>query len=391
MTFSSTNGQSMPDAGTLHETPNGSPADLAELGLPQPAFRRRSNASSGRSSRGSSTHSLTGLTSEQLWQMDHPDLSNPSRQSRERPLDTVRRMSQNFDQPQPWQGGLPGEVICECLLPRSDCARWYLVLTALGPAALGPEAASPVLKSKSTTSVASKAPKQKRITIRKRSSRNQSFETPPTDGVYLHGSTVSPNSLSRPDSMILSSSAQSSTTSLNSQGFSPIKVTAAIGGPRPPSTYYSRDFLSSLAPREGGYAIAATMGNGLGAHGAMSVDERRRSQYDPSVRRAPVSKSAGMGRWSLDGGEVSLVHSSPYLTSVSADVLSTTGLDHMARRRQPLLRRTYLARLSHRPRPRRLLKRCIYPKVPPQVQRLSTHLHVRSIRQTLLPLLRLRL
>lgn len=74
---------------------------------------------------------------------------------------------------------------------------------------------------------------------------------------------------------------------------------------RPPSTYYSRDFLSSLAPREGGYAIAATMGNGLGAHGAMSVDERRRSQYEPTGRRAPVSKSAGMGRWSLDGGEVS--------------------------------------------------------------------------------------
>jgi hypothetical protein len=99
--------------------------------------------------------------------------------------------------------------------------------------------------------------------------------------------------------MIITSSAHSSTTSLNSQGFSPLKT----AGNRPPSAYYSRDFLSSLAPREGGYAIAATMGNGLGAHGAMSVDERRRSQVPD--RRAPMAKSAGMGRWSLDGGEVS--------------------------------------------------------------------------------------
>jgi len=151
------------------------------------------------------------------------------------------------------------------------------------------------LRSKSTTSITKIAQSQsKKLTIRKRASRNQSFDTPPNEGVYLH----SPNSLSRPESMIITSSAHSSTTSLNSQGFSPLKTT----GNRPPSAYYSRDFLSSLAPREGGYAIAATMGNGLGAHGAMSVDERRRSQIPD--RRAPMAKSAGMGRWSLDGGEV---------------------------------------------------------------------------------------
>lgn len=155
------------------------------------------------------------------------------------------------------------------------------------------------LRSNSTTSI-SKITQSKKLTLRKRSSRNGSFDTPPNEGVYLH----SPNSLSRPESMIITSSAHSSTTSLNSQGFSPLKT----GGNRPPSAYYSRDFLSSLAPREGGYAIAATMGNGLGAHGAMSVDERRRSQVpDQNQRRAPMAKSAGMGRWSLDGGEVSLV------------------------------------------------------------------------------------
>jgi hypothetical protein len=97
------------------------------------------------------------------------------------------------------------------------------------------------------------------------------------------------------------SSAHSSSTSLKSH--------PSLS--RPSSAYYSRDFLSSLAPREGGYAIAAQMGNGLGAAGTMSVEERRKSQIFDEPRRqsrAPMSRSAGMGRWSLDGGEVSLDH-----------------------------------------------------------------------------------
>jgi hypothetical protein len=184
-----------------------------------------------------------------------------------------------------------------------------------------PNQLNAALRSKSTTSI-SKINPAKRLTIRKRASRDHSFDTPPNEGVYLH----SPNSLSRPESMIITSSAHSSTTSLNSQGFSPLKT----AGNRPPSAYYSRDFLSSLAPREGGYAIAATMGNGLGAHGAMSVDERRRSQVPD--RRAPMAKSAGMGRWSLDGGEVG-----PCLSLSSIWLTSSTTLD-LTEHHQQLLR-----------------------------------------------------
>jgi hypothetical protein len=115
--------------------------------------------------------------------------------------------------------------------------------------------------------------------------------------------------LAKPDSAFLSS-AHSSSTSLASHPLPVNKSHPALGS-RPPSAYYSRDFLSSLAPREGGYAVAAMMGNGLGAVGTMSVEERRRStvyeEHRPrSMAQAPVAKSAGMGRWSLDGGEVCL-------------------------------------------------------------------------------------
>jgi len=112
MTLSTTR-QQMPDQMFIHESPNSSSTDLAELGLPQPAFRRRSNASgTGLSSNRSSMHSLT---SEELWKMDQeanqPDLSNPTRQAKERPLDTVRRLSRGYDMPTMSQ--LPGEVICK--------------------------------------------------------------------------------------------------------------------------------------------------------------------------------------------------------------------------------------------------------------------------------------
>lgn len=111
MTLSTTR-QQLPDQMFIHESPNSSSTDLAELGLPQPAFRRRSNASgTGLSSNRSSMHSLT---SEELWKMDQeanqPDLSNPTRQAKERPLDTVRRMSKGYDLPT--MSHLPGEVIC---------------------------------------------------------------------------------------------------------------------------------------------------------------------------------------------------------------------------------------------------------------------------------------
>lgn len=111
MTLSGTT-QPLPDAGPLNESPNASGIDLAELGLPQPAFRRRSHASSGRSSNRSSTHSLVGLTSEELWQLDQPDLSNPMRSSAETPLITARRNSRIGRSPSS-QGYISPEVICK--------------------------------------------------------------------------------------------------------------------------------------------------------------------------------------------------------------------------------------------------------------------------------------
>jgi hypothetical protein len=148
------------------------------------------------------------------------------------------------------------------------------------------------LRSKSTTNIPSRG---KKLTItRKKSAQSPTNIVSQESKVYPKSTPVSP--INRTESLIISS-ANSSSTSLHSQGLKPGSLS------RPPSAYYSRDFLSSLAPREGGYAIAATMGNGLGAAGTMSVEERRRSTID--ARRAPVSKSAGMGRWSLDGGEVS--------------------------------------------------------------------------------------
>ena len=117
-------------------------------------------------------------------------------------------------------------------------------------------------------------------------------------------------------------SAHSSTASLASSNLTPSKSPVGLAA-RPPPSYYSRDILSALAPREGGYAIAAQMGGGLGAVGTMAADDRRRSGlYDEPKRpvsRAPMSKSAGMGRWSLDGGEVSSRRpSAPSLTIYAA-------------------------------------------------------------------------
>lgn len=171
-------------------------------------------------------------------------------------------------------------------------------------------------RAKSYTNVvglAQKAP----LLGRKRTSRQPSVESinganglaRPASMISPQGGKTAPSSpgvdLRRPDSMFLSS-AHSSSTDLSASG----KVHPSLS--RPPSTYYSRDFLSSLAPREGGYAIAAMMGGGLGAIGTMSVEEKRRSSMIEEQRerrpasRAPAARSTGMGRWSLDGGEVGL-------------------------------------------------------------------------------------
>ncbi|KAK4684257.1 hypothetical protein P7C73_g5935, partial [Tremellales sp. Uapishka_1] len=260
----------------LHESPNGSSSDLV---LPQPAFRRKSQHSNR-----SSMHDVNGLSSEELWRLGQedrtPDLANPDRDSGERPLDTMRRMSRRVDQPG-WQTGLPTEVIWPAP-PPGDIA--------------------PPPKSKSLTHIPSLAKRKK--TLRSASVRQPSLDAMKSTKPTAKSVPASPEVNRLPEPIFLSS-AHSSSTSLTSHAVTP--KSNAINS-RPPSAYYSRDFLSSLAPREGGYAIAAQMGNGLGAAGTMSVEEKRRSITDDRsfVRpsRAPMSKSAGMGRWSLDGEQV---------------------------------------------------------------------------------------
>lgn len=119
MTTSATVPRDLAPGMFFHESPSHSSSSLqdpaADLGLPQPAFRRRPG--SGFSSNRSSVHSnmdLSGMTSEDLWNLENdvtPDMSNPNRQAAERPLDTVRRMSRLTDRPA-WNSGLPGDVIC---------------------------------------------------------------------------------------------------------------------------------------------------------------------------------------------------------------------------------------------------------------------------------------
>ncbi|WVR06208.1 hypothetical protein IAU60_003238 [Kwoniella sp. DSM 27419] len=289
----------MPNGMFLHESPNGSSTSLsdhADLALPNPAFRRRAGGSGSNRSSIASSQDLSALTSEELWALGHeqeiPDMSNPTRQAAERPLDTVRRMSKRLERgDQNYYGGLPGDVIWPAAPPVQDIL---------------PDS----LTSKSFVSVASLG--SRKMSKRGRS-RHSSIDVIPgisakdNDGLYMHGASTpgSPAPVKMVNGTL--SSAHSSTTSLASQGVAPNKSFGSLS--RPPSTYYSRDFLSSLAPREGGYAIAAQMGGGLGAHGTMSVEERRRSTVTDDGRsktvgsRAPLSKSAGMGRWSLDGGE----------------------------------------------------------------------------------------
>ncbi|WVQ96804.1 hypothetical protein IAU59_003911 [Kwoniella sp. CBS 9459] len=309
----------MPNGMFLHESPNGSSTSLSEhpdLALPNPAFRRRNGGGSG-SNRSSiaSQQDLNSLTSEELWALGHeqqdvPDMSNPMRQAAERPLDTVRRMSTRIDKSEyMYHGGLPGDVIWPAAPPVEDIL----------PASM---------KSKSFTNVASLGMANRRMSKRGRS-RQSSVDISPAsvpkdnDGLYMHGPTISASPAKAQAVNGTLSSAQSSSTSLASQGLQPNKSFSSLS--RPPSTYYSRDFLSSLAPREGGYAIAAQMGGGLGAHGTMSVEEKRRSSVvdDPRSRtvgsRAPLSKSAGMGRWSLDGGEH---YGKPYATPSAATTSS---------------------------------------------------------------------
>ncbi|KAK1925304.1 hypothetical protein DB88DRAFT_188570 [Papiliotrema laurentii] len=303
-------GAGLPSQLFLHESPSGSSVSLNDdptLMLPQPAFRRRPGGSN-RSSVASS-QDLSSLTGEELWSMDQevvPDMSNPLTRAAERPLDTVRRMSSRVEH-SPYRNGLPQDVIWPAAPPPADLY-------------------TPPVKSRSVTSMGSLRSVNKSKRLSRRSSRQISVDMHPIAPGKLTDGSLAGSTPASPKDGIMISSNNSSSTSLASHVIAPNKSSVTLAS-RPPSVYYSRDFLSSLAPREGGYAIAAQMGNGLGAVGTMSVEERRRSSVmsedrPRSLARAPVSRSAGMGRWSLDGGEH---YGRPYGTPSNATTSTSFG------------------------------------------------------------------
>lgn len=230
--------------------------------FPQPGAARRSRAATGGSNR-SSLVSQDGLTGEELWALedDTPDMSNPLRPSAERPLDTIHRMSRSFDQPMYPMGA-------EVLWPTAPEDEEYMQQSPL--------------HSKSMSNVAGVGVKKKRSMLSKKPSRGSGIDV----GPY-------PQSAKE----VVLSSAHSSTTSLS---FPMNKSQQSLS--RPPSMAYSLDLLNTLAPREGGYAIAAQLGSS--PYSPSSPHGSAHASPPNSFRgsRGPPAKSSGM-RWSVGGEE----------------------------------------------------------------------------------------
>ncbi|GMK57742.1 hypothetical protein CspeluHIS016_0405760 [Cutaneotrichosporon spelunceum] len=182
---------------------------------PPGAFSRRRAGTNPGSNR-SSMASLEGMNSEELWSLEDstPDMSNPTRLSQERPLDTVNRMANRWD-PVP----LPEALWPSAPMDMPD----YL----------------PPPKTRSLTNVAGV---RKRGTLRKSASRASTID----------------NNLAPMPPKDATSSAHSSATDLS---INMNKSQASLSS-RPQSMMlspYGFDLLSTLAPRDGGYAVAAQL------------------------------------------------------------------------------------------------------------------------------------
>lgn len=219
------------------------------------------------------------MNSEELWTLEDdpiPDMSNPTRSAAERPLDTVRRMSYMISD-QSLYAGLPTEIIW----PTAPVDEEYLY--------------EPPPKTRSLTNVASI---KRKTTLRKSKSKGAAMDShPPISGGGYPKRAASKDGLS---------SAHSSTTSLS---IPHNKSQASLRSSRPPSMAgvgaYHYDLLGALAPRDGGYAVAAQIGHSFSPVSSVnSMDDRRSIHASPpgSFRgaRVPSSRSSGM-RWSVDG------------------------------------------------------------------------------------------
>lgn len=258
--------------------PSSSRGAYPRQGPPPAAFRGRA-ARLGTASNRSSLVSYDGLNSEELWTLEDdtsPDMSNPTRPSAERPLDTVRRMSYTISDQSLFMG-LPTDIIW----PTAPVEDEFLY--------------EPPRKNRSLTSVASI---KRRTTLRKSKSKGANLEQPPAiAGAYGPKQVASKDALSsaHSSSTELSIPHNKSHTSLSSR---PGSMFGGNGG-------YHYDLLGALAPRDGGYAIAAQIGNGFSPVSSVnSADDRRSIHTSPpgSFRgaRAPSARNSGM-RWSVDG------------------------------------------------------------------------------------------
>lgn len=258
-------------------SPSASRGGFPRQGPPPAAFRGRARLGNG--SNRSSLASYDGMNSEELWTLEDdptPDMSNPTRSAAERPLDTVRRMSYTISD-QSLYAGMPTEIIW----PTAPAEEEYLY--------------EPPPKTRSLTNVASI---KRRTTLRKSKSKGAAMDShPPISGGGYPKRAASKDALS---------SAHSSTTSLS---IPHNKSQASLKSSRPPSMAgvgaYHYDLLGALAPRDGGYAIAAQIGHSFSPVSSVnSLDDRRSIHASPpgSFRgaRVPSSRSSGM-RWSVDG------------------------------------------------------------------------------------------
>lgn len=212
-------------------TEPGSFVDVTSNGLvmPKAAFAREgyhspSSSTSSLRSFGPVPHSRRSSGYSQFARAPpQPDLSNPYRESYERPLDTVKRLSRQADQTPQW-------------IPTDASSIWPDAMPLVQP-----------LPTKSRSS----------ISLHSLSGRTRAPASP----------AMPPPSMSRKSSM-------ASTTS-------------------PPTAYsIQRDFLSSLAPREGGYAIAAMTRS-------PSAYDQAATYHTPSAAAAPPLPSANSSRPSL--------------------------------------------------------------------------------------------
>jgi len=252
---------------------------------PQPTF---GGGASGRTP-GSSTTSLSGISNGDAYGttrrhsmahsiptsdgMEYADLSNPFRQSDERPLDTIRRMSRMVERDVAARKSSYGSLGAKGLAnvnPSSILGGQELIWPTAVPLGypIPDDKLAHSKRSKSAVSMAS---------LHSRKSHNPLAKSVPSSPIA-----------SKRQSMVERTPGHSPATSMRkSKTNSPHASATNLASAYAPST--TRDFILSLAPREGGYAVAATI-KGSSPYGAANAYGGRRSS---DYRATPMAGEFG--------------------------------------------------------------------------------------------------